>query len=83
MAAGVGQAFDTLPTIRRLRGAAHAATGGALSPHLRFPGGQGQAVLDAYGALKRRAQERNGVGGQTLHEAGEIGLPPYPGVPEE
>lgn len=79
----LGVPFDSLPAIRQLKGAAHAATGARLIDYLSFPGGSGEDVLKAYGKLKKHLQEsRNGIGGQPVQN-GEIGLPPYPGVPEE
>jgi len=87
---GADTEFEALPSIRRLKGTAHIDTGARLIQHLCFPGAgagdaDGQKVLKAYGDLKKHMQEerRGGISGKNVKPDHEVGLPPYPGVPEE
>ncbi len=80
-----GTDFDRLEPIRMLLGTAHADTGKLLRdagclewPKVNDKAGesQGQKVLNAYGAIKERAQRR--LAGQTVEEPRSVGLPAWP-----
>jgi len=71
--------FNQQEPIRALLAAAHAQTGSELQQHLNFAGavdgGNDEAILNAYGDLKKKAQKKP----QALVRDGSLGLPRYPG----
>ena len=83
--------FDQHPTIRILKGTAHAQTGKGLAQHLDFPKAdgnkpdsetQGQKTINAYVNLKAQAVDAKHLAGKSIENSREVGLPTYPGAPK-